>query len=80
MDIRQLEKNYFRPVDNNGDESREFVSCGEILDGFSVAIVNPSTLHPGGDGEIGEIWVQGPSVAKGYWKNPDATKAAFKTV
>jgi fatty-acyl-CoA synthase len=28
-------------------------------------------------GEIGEIWVQTPSVTPGYWKRPDATAATF---
>ena len=29
-------------------------------------------------GEIGEIWVSGPSMAQGYWQRPDATEATFQ--
>ena len=28
-------------------------------------------------GEIGELWVRGPNVIPGYWRNPEATEAAF---
>jgi long-chain acyl-CoA synthetase len=34
----------------------------------------------GGDvaeGQIGELWIRGPNVIPGYWKNPEATQAAF---
>jgi long-chain acyl-CoA synthetase len=26
---------------------------------------------------IGELWIRGPNVIPGYWKNPEATQAAF---
>ena len=30
-----------------------------------------------GDGHIGELWVRGPNIIPGYWRNPEATEAAF---
>ena len=40
-------------------------------------IVDPHTRLRYADGEVGEIWVQGPSVAGGYYGCLDATHAAF---
>jgi acyl-CoA synthetase (AMP-forming)/AMP-acid ligase II len=54
--------------------SVNLVSCGSPTSGHQIAIVNPDTREPLADGEVGEIWIQGPSVSAGYW-NPEANEA-----
>lgn len=40
-----------------------------------------AVMGPGGreipDGEQGELWIKGPTVARGYWNNPEATAREF---
>lgn len=46
------------------------VACAEVLvmseDGREVP-----------RGEAGELWIKGPMVSKGYWRNPEATRECF---
>ena len=42
-----------------------------------VVIVDPVTRRPCKPNEVGEIWVAGPSVARGYWDAPAATEQTF---
>src|SRR5262249_10607591 len=30
------------------------------------------------DGSVGEVWVRGPSVARGYWNRPELTEETFR--
>ncbi len=57
---------------------REAVSCGTLVCETTVAIVNPDTLERCAANEIGEIWVNDPGVAHGYWQRPDATQETFE--
>ena len=61
----------------NNEENLELVSCGKAIAGMDVCIVNPDTLEVCPENQIGEIWVSGPSVGKGYWQNPEQTKETF---
>lgn len=77
VDAGKVAENLFIECNDSSDDTREFVSSGEILESFEVRIVNPETLSLCGDKEIGEIWVQGPAVSRGYWKNEAETRKAF---
>ncbi|MBC7992177.1 MAG: long-chain fatty acid--CoA ligase [Rhizobacter sp.] len=45
--------------------------------GVDSRVVDPSRLKELPPGEVGEIISHGPMVFKGYWRQPDATAAAF---
>jgi acyl-CoA synthetase (AMP-forming)/AMP-acid ligase II len=57
--------------------SRTCVSSGQSLLAQDVLIVDPESHAPCAAGQVGEIWVRGPSVASGYWNRPDETRANF---
>ncbi len=71
-----------RPFRESGSqgaaEALSLVGCGPVWGGQEVAIVDPETLAEREDGEVGEVWVSGPSVAAGYWNRPDATESTFR--
>jgi acyl-CoA synthetase (AMP-forming)/AMP-acid ligase II len=58
-------------------DTRTLVSCGHSIPGQTIKIVEPEHQTPCPDGQIGEIWVSGPSIAQGYWHRPDQTSEAF---
>jgi amino acid adenylation domain-containing protein len=43
-----------------------------------IVIADPETREELPGGTEGEIWVAGPSVAAGYWGNPEATERDFR--
>jgi acyl-CoA synthetase (AMP-forming)/AMP-acid ligase II len=53
------------------------VGCGRALAGEQIAIVEPGGRKPLPAGLVGEVWVNGPNVARFYWRNPEATKAGL---
>ncbi len=52
------------------------ISCGRPF-GCHVAIVDPAGGGVLPDGQVGEIWVNGPNVGRGYWRRPEETAATF---
>ncbi|TDD20266.1 fatty acyl-AMP ligase [Nonomuraea diastatica] len=64
-----------RPEAGTEEHTRLVVSCGAARDG--VVVVDPVKCEILPDGRIGEIWVRGPHVTRGYWNRPDATRAVF---
>ncbi len=80
----------FRPVDAGGLERgellepaagrpvRTLVSSGRVIsEDFDVRVVDPETFNELPEGNVGELWVKGESVASGYWAHPVSTKETF---
>jgi acyl-CoA synthetase (AMP-forming)/AMP-acid ligase II len=57
-------------------ERRTDTSVGQVLPGVDVRLVGPDQ-QPVVDGEVGELWVRGPNVMKGYYRAPEETAAAI---
>ncbi len=57
-------------------EHRTDTSVGRILPGVEVELVG-SDQRPVPAGEVGELWVRGPNVMKGYYRAPEETAAAI---
>jgi thioester reductase-like protein len=63
--------------EGNGDNQLQLVSCGKPLEGIHVRIVEPKSGARLSDGQIGEVWVAGPSTCEGYWNRPELTREFF---
>ncbi|HMH92425.1 MAG TPA: AMP-binding protein, partial [Streptosporangiaceae bacterium] len=53
------------------------VSCGDAIPGHRLSVLRPGSRQDAADGEIGEVCLSGPSVARGYWDSPAAAAEAF---
>jgi 8-amino-7-oxononanoate synthase/acyl carrier protein len=78
FDGRQLDARRVVPVPQGHPRARWLVGCGHVLPDEVVRIVDPDTCRALPPDRVGEIWVQSPSVAQGYWNNPRATEETFR--
>jgi acyl-CoA synthetase (AMP-forming)/AMP-acid ligase II/acyl carrier protein len=73
-----LEKNKVLKVPETEPDARHLVGVGYPWLDTTVRIVNPDTLQLSKPDEIGEIWINGSSVTKGYWNNKKVTDETFR--
>lgn len=60
------------------EDTYALVGCGQALPEQQIVIVHPETLTQCLPSEVGEIWVSGPSIGKGYWNRPEETEQIFR--
>ena len=77
IDKEALKENKVVELDANDKRSVCFVSCGYSLPDQKMIIVDPKTLTECKENEVGEIWLSGPSIGRGYWKLPEETSSLF---
>ncbi|CAN7766672.1 long-chain-fatty-acid--CoA ligase [Variovorax sp. LjRoot175] len=65
------------PSDHACGDPELLRSAGRPIGGARLRIVDPVTLEDLPDGQVGEIWIESDRNLKEYWRNPEATAAAY---
>jgi long chain fatty acid CoA FadD26 len=74
FDYEKLSAGHARPCESEG--GCELVSVGPPR-ACTVRIVDPETRLENPAGKVGEIWLHGRNVAKGYWRKPQQSQKTF---
>lgn len=78
FDAAALSRNEVIDAEPDDDGARALVGCGENLPDQRIVIVDPETLTACPPDRVGEVWVRGPSMAQGYWRQTEATERTFR--
>jgi natural product biosynthesis luciferase-like monooxygenase protein/FkbM family methyltransferase len=66
------------PIGQAPDTGRPLVGCGHAWLDQRIVVVEPESGTELPSGQVGEIWVAGPSVAGGYWERDEETRRTFQ--
>lgn len=66
------------PVAADHPDAVGLVPCGRVARSLAAVIVDPDRGVELPDGRVGEIWVHGDNVGRGYWGRPEETQHTFK--
>ena len=66
------------PIPIAAQQGRLLVGCGRTPADTHLRVVDPATRQECGLGEVGEIWLRGPGVARGYWRHRRQSVKTFR--
>ena len=77
LDREHLARGRAVRTDAGSPDAVVHVSCGQVARSLWAVVVDPATgvEHP--DGHVGEIWLHGANVGRGYWGQPEETRHTF---
>jgi acyl-CoA synthetase (AMP-forming)/AMP-acid ligase II len=71
-----LAANRILPPQNELDRI-DLVTSGRPLPSVTLQLVDPDTLKSCRIKQVGEVWVKGKAIGKGYWNQPEKTAQTF---
>jgi fatty acid CoA ligase FadD32 len=77
LDREQLGRGRAVRVEADASNALAQVSCGEVAVSQWAAIVDPETGEELPDERVGEIWLHGDNIGRGYWARPEETEYTF---
>jgi fatty-acyl-CoA synthase len=77
LDRHQLTAGRAVPVAADTVDAVAHVSCGHIARSQWCVIVDADAGAELPDGRVGEIWLQGDNIGRGYWGRPEETRMTF---
>jgi amino acid adenylation domain-containing protein len=72
-----IASSYYTVAQRPGDE-REEIPIGQGCEGEELLVLD-SEHRPLAVGETGDLYIRGPGLSPGYWRDPERTAAAFIT-
>lgn len=77
LSATSLGRGLVKNADGDGQVAT-LVGCGRAVTDTRITIVDPATRRRTAPGSLGEVWVHGPSVARGYWRRPELSADTFR--
>lgn len=77
LDRERLAGGHAVPVAADAPGAVAHVACGQVARSQWAVIVDPATGEELADGRVGEIWLQGNNIGRGYWGMPEETRETF---
>ncbi len=77
VDRQALLDNQIKLITEPGADLTDLVGCGTPLGDYQTVIVDPVSYRRVADDHVGEIWLQGSSVSRGYWNRDDINEETF---
>ncbi|MFT3716390.1 MAG: long-chain-fatty-acid--AMP ligase FadD32 [Gordonia sp. (in: high G+C Gram-positive bacteria)] len=77
VDREKLNAGEFVEVAEDAENAVTQVSCGQVALSEWAVIVDADAGTEQPDGRVGEIWLHGLNIGKGYWNKDDETEATF---
>lgn len=78
VDRDDLNAGKFTVVDPAATNAVAQVACGRVSNSQWAAVVDPNTAAEVPDGVVGEIWLNGINLGRGYWGRPEETQNTFR--